>query len=532
MKRQSNTVPVLVFGIGLLALIAALVGAVVPFPTDGSGAPTAAFTAQQELDDVAFQLGGSPGARYSGSLTTTGVGADAKPRTVDFTDLTVASTKNAAGTITYESSTAQYRQIGNYRYVNGPAKLWSDLFGTAPVATRLDLGVTDNKWSNLRYSGLPDLGYLLSPVLLAGRIGNTERVKTPEFGLEIPAPNKGLPDARSWPTTDPVITGIGDDRVRVGSMETTFDPTTKRVTHIKGEFTRSDTTVTVDTDVTLLPAGELGTLFTEERSLVPQLTSVPAPAVPLSDNAVNSRAGGSCTPASCGFVIAVNGALDPDVATDMRGVAGHVNFGITVRFAVDDLRPGERGGICSRVVSTPFGGRAETTCAATNLPPGSRGVRTDTSVRFLPFVDVGAAELNEYIDSQEKSSTTPITMVRTGSKKFDAARYSDQVAGFPSSYGVEQGDYVFDGVGPEGNLFVSFGPGYAQHVVLGRLDPSWPGTALLTKQLKQQLAAAGDREITYVAAEDEVATALRILALTEGASPEKLKVFSTPLNDA
>ncbi|RPA10207.1 hypothetical protein EEB19_08300 [Gordonia sp. OPL2] len=531
MQRQSVTLPAFAFGAGLLALVVALILCFVPFPTSGASAPTAAFTAQQKLDEVAFALGASPGARYSGTLTTTGDDGG-QPRTVEFSDLTVASTKNAEGTITFNSTQAQYLQIGNYRYLKGPSRIWTDLFSGARIAQQIDLAAIENKWTNLRYSGLPDLGYLLSPVLLSGRIGNTERVRAPAPGLELPAPNKGLPDARYWPTSDPEITAVGDDKVRVGTMETTFDPASKKVTHIKGDFSREGYKVTVDTDVDLLGSADLAGLFAGERALVPELTSVPAPAIPLASNAVTSRPTGGCTTEACGFTITAGGTVDPDVANELRGVTGHVNFGLTIRFVVDNLPPGARGGSCTRVVTAPLGGRADTTCTATALPPGSRNVRTDLAIQYLPFIDESAENLTEYISSQEKSSTMPITLVRTGSKKAEAARYNDQVAGFPSSYGVRQGDYVFDGVGPEGNLFVAFAPGYASHITGARLDPSWSGTQLITDQLKKQLAASGDREITYMTSEPELATALRLLAISQGVSPDKLKVFSTPLDRA
>ncbi|MGK2320544.1 hypothetical protein [Gordonia rhizosphera] len=527
MQRRSIVVATLVFVLSVVVLVAALVVSLIPFATDGSAGPTSAFRAQQELDAVAFELGGSPGARYSGTLTTTGAGGP--PRKVEFTDLTVASTKNAEGDITYDTSTAQYRQIGNYRYLKGPAQLWTDLFDGAPILRQLDLKVTENRWTNLRYSGLPDLGYLLSPALLAGRIGNAERIRAPSAGPELPAPNQGLPDARFWPTSDPEITAIDDDTIRVGTLATTFDPQTKQVTHIEGEFASSGTQVDIDADVTLLGADDLTAMFTDERSLLPDLTSVPAPAVPLASDAVTARGVGACTPASCPFLITATGTLDAEVAEDMRGVTGHVNYGLTTTFTVDDAAPGAVGGTCTRVVSAPFGGRTQTTCAATRLPAGTRVVRPNTAIEYLPFIDTTEADLASYLDSQEQSSELPITMERTGAKKGDAARYNDQVVGFPSSYVVRQGDYLFDGVGPEGNLIVSFAPGYAEHVTAGRFDPAWPGTALLTEQLTKQVAAAGDRDVTYVAAEPATAAALRALVVAEGIAPGKVGVFATPL---
>ncbi|MFW0785338.1 hypothetical protein AAFP35_12520 [Gordonia sp. CPCC 206044] len=530
MREKSVLGPALVSAAGLVVLVIALVFTLVPMTTNGTAVPTGAFRAQQRLDDIAFELGSSPGARYSGTLTTTAI-PDGAPRTVRFHDLVVASTKNAQGAVTFASHDAQYRQIGNYRYINGPAEIWSALFGGAPVLRQLDLAPTANKWSDLRFSGLPDLGLLLSPTMLAGRIGNTEQVEAPEPGPVLPAPNRGLPDARFWPTGDPPITAVGDDGVRVGAMETTFDPSTHKVTHIKGEFTRAGTRVSLDTDVTPLAAADLGGMFDDERSLVPSLISVPAPGVPLAADDITTSATGVCTTAACPFTVVASGAVDPGHAADMRGVAGHINYGLTVKFAVDAAAPGAVGGTCGRVVSVPFGGRTEIPCAATNLPPGTQQVKPETSIRYLPFVDLTEDGLRSYIDSQEKAVALPIAMVRTGAKTGDAARYNDQEAGLPSSYAVRQGDYLFDGVGPEGNLFVSFGPGYADHVTAGRFDPNWPGTEQLRSQLTEQMAAAGDRRITYVSAEPETAAALGALATESGADPARVQMFSVPLAD-
>lgn len=526
MKPQSNTIPAVVLAAGLVALIAALVVSFIPFPHAGSPTPTAAFAAQQRLDTVAFKLGTSPGAKYSGKLSTSSDGST--PRTFDFRDLTVTSTKNASGAVTFENSTAQYRQMGNYRWVKGPSKLWSDLFQGTSVLQYLDLKPTDDTWSELSFSGMPDFGQLLSPIALSGRIGNTERVKAPEPGLELPAPNKDLPDARYWPTSDPAITATGNNQVQVGGMETSFDPTNGTVTHIKGEFTDGDTQYTLDTDVTPLPADVLGQLFTDQRALVAEVTNTPAPGIPLAGNRVSTGPGpGSCTPAACGFVTTVNGAVLPAFADSLKGLNGHVNFGLTVTFAVDNQAPGSSGGTCTRVVAVAYNAKATATCTATNLPSGNV-VKPTTNYQYLPFREFTADNLNDYLDNQEKSSKAQIAMVRTGSKTADAAKFNDQITGLPSSYGVQVGDYMFDGLGPDGNLFVAFAPGYDEHVTGTTLDPNWSGTALLTEQLKKQLAASGDREITYFVAESKFADVLRALALSQGADFDKLRVYAQP----
>ncbi|MFW0795711.1 hypothetical protein AAFP30_18005 [Gordonia sp. CPCC 205515] len=523
MKPKSNTVPAVVLAVGLVALVAAVVVSFIPFPHTGSPTPTAAFAAQQRLDTVAFKLGTSPGARYTGKLTSTSSGSSA--RTFDFKDLTVTSTKNAAGDVTYANNTAKYRQIGNYRWINGPSQLWTELFKGTSVLQYLDLAPTNNTWSELSFSGMPDFGQLLSPIALSGRIGNTERVKAPEPGLELAAPNKDLPDARYWPTSDPVITMNGTDKVQVGSMETAFDPENGTVTHIKGEFTDGATQYNLDTDVTPLSTDDLTQLFTDERALVPEVLSTPAPGIPLAGNRVSTGPGpGACTPASCDFVTTVSGAILPTFADSLKGLNGHVNFGLTVTFAVDNQPPGSSGGTCTRVVAVAYGAKATATCTATNLPSGNV-VKPTTKYQYLPFRELTADTLTDYIDNQEKSSKSQIAMVRTGSKKEDAAKYNDQITGLPSSYGVQVGDYMFDGLGPDGNLFVAFAPGYDEHVTGTTLDPNWSGTTLLTDQLKKQLAASGDREITYFVAETRFADALRALALSQGADFEKLRVY-------
>ncbi|MGV9710851.1 hypothetical protein ACWDTI_09325 [Gordonia sp. NPDC003424] len=523
MKPKSNTVPAIVLAAGLLVLVAALVVCFIPFPQNGSASPTAAFATQKRLDAVAFKLGTSPGARYSGKVTSTFKGSE--PRTFGFSDLTVTSTKNAEGTITLENNTAQYRQIGNYRWMNGPSQIWTDLFKGLSVLTYLDLKPTNNTWAELTFSGVPDLGQILTPVSLAGRIGNTERVRAPEPGLELPSPNKGLPDARFWPTSDPEITTPAPNTVQVGDMTTTYNPDTGAVTHIKGTFTDGDQEISLDTDVTPLSADDLGDLFDNERKLVPDLTNAPAPGIPLAGDRVSTGPGpGSCTPASCDFVTTVSGAILPQYADDLAALRGHVNFGITVTFAVDNQPTGVRGGTCTRVVVVAYGAKATTNCAATNLPSGNV-VKPTTNYQYLPFRELDAGMLNDYIDHQEKSSESPITMVRTGSKKDAAAKYSDEVTGLPSSYVVQIGDYLFDGIGPDGNLFVAFAPGYAEHVTASGFDPNWAGTALLTDQLKKQVASAGDRAITYFVAETQVADALRKLAQAQGVDTEKLRVY-------
>ena len=81
---------------------------------------------------------------------------------------------------------------------------------------------------------------------------------------------------------------------------------------------------------------------------------------------------------------------------------------------------------------------------------------------------------------------------------------------------VKRGEYLFDGIGTDGNLHITFGPGYSEHISGGRFDPSWEGTEVLEKQIGEQVKAAGDVKVVYFVNEPEAASALRALIASEG----------------
>ncbi len=83
---------------------------------------------------------------------------------------------------------------------------------------------------------------------------------------------------------------------------------------------------------------------------------------------------------------------------------------------------------------------------------------------------------------------------------------------------MKRGEYLFDGIGTDGNLHVTFGPpGYSEHISGGgTFDPSWEGTEVLKKQIGEQAKAAGDAQVVYFVSEPQAVSALRSLIASEG----------------
>lgn len=507
MKRPSLAPAIVALGVGVLALVAALVVSFVPFTGSGSAEPTAAFRAQKSLDEVLFKMAMSPAAKYTGKVGYKYDNAGGEG-TVEFEDLIATSSNTAEGTITLGSNQAEYRQIGNNPFISAPGAFWNDLL-VADEKLNLDMAPLDNKWASSRFVGLPRLGTVLGPDNLAAQIGNVEENSEQQLGAELPSPNRGTPDARRWPTSDPPIEFIGDNKVKIGSWEVTYEPDSKNVTHVKGELTVGSATYDIDTSIDLQPADRAQKVFANQRALVGDLLSVPAPGLWPKTPAVSPRLVGQCTTAACAYDFTVNGNTWSDNAR------GHFNFGLTLNFSVGDRPAGALGGECKPVVRVDFGQTAVTRCTATNLPANS-SIRPQSAFTYLGFVDTTDTALNKLIDDNEKMTNTEVVYVRTGNKNPEQAAYNSSVTGLPSYYAVKRGDYLFDGIGTDGSLHVTFGPGYKEHIVGSGFDPSWEGTKVLKDQMKEQLKAADDVEVVYFTKESETALALRLLVVQEG----------------
>ena len=159
MKRPSLAPAIVALGVGVLALVAALVVSFVPFTASGSAEPTAAFRAQKSLDEVLFKMAMSPAAKYTGKVGYKYDNAGGEG-TVEFEDLIATSSNTAEGTITLGSNQAEYRQIGNNPFISAPGAFWNDLL-VADEKLNLDMAPLDNKWASSRFVGLPRLGTCL-----------------------------------------------------------------------------------------------------------------------------------------------------------------------------------------------------------------------------------------------------------------------------------------------------------------------------------------------------------------------------------
>ncbi|MDL9937977.1 hypothetical protein QSJ18_14580 [Gordonia sp. ABSL1-1] len=508
MKSKSKVPAAIVLAVGVVAAVVAVIVALIPMGKSGAAEPTAAFRAQASLDEVMFKLLNAPAVKYTGKFDyQTGQGTSGA---VEFTDLTATASNSVQGTVRIAGQQGEYRQLGNVEYLSAPVALWNSLLSDNQ-RNSLDTTPLNNKWASPTYTSLPSIGVQLSSNNVAGNVLNTERSlpadQQPELpaSLELPAPNKGLPDARFWPTSDPPVTFVGDNVVRVGDAEVTFNPETKDVTHIKNKYKWFSYTITLDTDVTLLKSEQAKTLFANQEAILNDLVSVPAPGLVPSggvNSAVRLNAAG-CDGLRCTWNVTANGA---QTATG-SSTAGHFNFGLTATYTLNG-RP--IPGTCNLVLRADFGTVARNRCVVS--VPGAGTVRIMPTNTYLGFLDQSAEELRKYLTETEERTNSRNEFVRTGYKKLDAALYgSINVNVLPSFIAIDKGGYLFDGVSPRGSLTITFANGYASHVTGGRFDPNWPGTDTLKRQLGEQVKAANGTKVIYFAAERDTATALQAM---------------------
>ncbi len=518
--KPSGKGPLIALILGAIALVAALVVSFIPFSRSADGGATVAFRAQQELDKVVFKFGETGGAKYSGKITYSYLDTPSSgERTINFKNFVVAGSNSAEGSITQDGQEAQYRQIGNNVYANGSKDFWTKLLGKVPEG--LDLDSVATKWADTDGSGLLWLGSFLSPRKLAGRLAIGDTSTSTSLGQELDQPNKGLPDARFWPTSDPKVTLTGNS-ITVGQMTTTFDPKSKAITHIKGDSKSDDIKYHIDADVTPMSDNDRDKLFANERSFAPELVAVPAPGVPISSPRIRGVAGGSCTTMVCEFLLDLQGKPASD-----RFRTGYVNYGLNVTFTANGAPD---GGTCNKVVRVDYGAMGRAQCDATDLPPNANVRAITGASKYLPFNTRTANEFTEIINNSEAAAKKKVTLARTGTKRPGSPMaYNLQITDMPSVYVVKQGDYQFDGFGPSGAFLVTFSTGYDQHVANGAFDPAWSGTETLKSQAAKQVAAAGGTEIVWFFAEQNSADAARRLLDSAGITNKQiLTLFSKP----
>ncbi|MFW0791371.1 hypothetical protein [Gordonia sp. CPCC 205333] len=514
--KQNSKLPLIALIIGGILLVVALVVAFIPFPHSADGGPTSAFKAQQNLDKALFGYAQSSGAKYSGSITYSFIDSTNSPeQTIEFKNLVVASNNNAEGTITMGGQEAQYRQLGNNVFLNTTKQFWTNLM--KPVPEALDLDSVQSKWASADSAGLLWLGFL-APRRFAGRLAVGDQNQG--LGQELDSPNKGLPDARFWPTSDPKVTQEGNN-ITVGTLTTTFAPDSHAVTHIKGNGIAQGTLkYKIDTSVSPVTDNDLNKMFANARSFAPELAAVPAPGLRPQTPLLKRVEGGSCAVPTCEFLYDVQGKL-----TSTRAITGYLNYGIHATFTANNRSV---GGTCDKVVRVAVGTTARTQCDATNLGnlPGGTLIRPNISAKYLPFVTSTPADISRIIDNNEKSVKKKLTFERSGNKRpGSASKYNSQITDMPSSWIVKQGGYAFDGFGPSGSYLVTMSTGYDQHLKGGVFDPSWSGTQKLRDQAAQQVKAAEGTEIAWAFAEENSAAAARVLLLAAGITPQQITVL-------
>ena len=519
MNQKSTTVPTILLAIAALAAVVATILCVIRFPTDGAAEPTSAFRAQSRLDDVAFAFANQKGVRYSGTVTADNSSSDAGTHTVTVDDLIVTGASSASGTVTYDGHRAEYREIGNNDFAKGPADFWTALFDKMPTKQNIDLDSVADKWSSLNRTLFPHLGIILNPRYIAGHLGNTEADDAPTLGLAVTKGDDVLPDARFWPTSDPSVSE-SDNTISANKIEVTVDPANSTITHLKGTISSDGAyPITVDLGVSSTTVADVAKVFSDGRDIATDLASAPAPGLRFEMTATpRVRSAGDCMMPNCGFEVTTSAQMAPD--SQWPG-PGHINFGITVTYALNDGPLGAVGGTCTRVVRADFGQSVQTRCDATNLPYEGAGgtIRAHLEYKYLPFVDFGNSTTG-YVGDTETMLRRPYTLARTGSKKPDAARYGQGITGLPSNYALSHNGFLFDGITPGGDYIVTFAPGYAAHVVGSTFDPSWAGIRLLTERARQQAKAADGNKVSWAVAEPAAVPALTALVAAAGLSDQ------------
>ena len=513
---MSKALAAVALAVGAIAAVVAVVVSIIPFSHSGTAEPTAAFRAQSDLDEVLFKLASSPAAKYTGSVTQKNRNNSLR---IDFTDLTSTISNSTEGTVTVDNNQGEYRQIGNERFLSAPLAFWNSVLLDADKA-RKDLAPVDRKWTNARGSQLPALGNILAPDILAGTLGTVGGDAAPELSsVAMDTTDPTFPDARFWPVADPPVTFVGDNVVRIGSWDVTYDPDSKAVTHVKGE-NKIDDDLSLDYDlaVTLLPADQAERVFASQRALVAELVDVPAPGLYTAPNAVTGRTVGTCTRAACSWEYTGSGSVIPEARS-----VGYVNYGLTVNFFVGG-RPAAAP--CRTVIRAEIGSTGKATCVARNITGAGDTVSARPSFQYLAFTTRSVEAFNGLIDDTQKRSNQQVTFVRTGSKKAAADGYSAPLTGLPSYYAIKRGDYLFDGFNTTGELMVTYGPGYASSITGGSLKSEW--ATIIADQLTRQVQAAGDTDIVWFAAEEQTATALRAIVSQAGKSDKVTVVLREP----
>lgn len=511
--RSTSTKAPLAVALAALVLVAAVIVSFIPFARTGSGGPGPNFTALRAADEIAFQMAGKSGIKYSGSFTSGGskYGMASNPsreKTFEFTDLVVTTSGNAEGTLIFAGHRAQYRVLANRTFVNAPSSFWKAVL--AAPSDGYDWANVDDKWVMSKGSGVPNLSALLAPLNMGMRLVTPTVSSASAPGPAVDPDEPRLPDSRFWATQVPDVELTGNT-FTIDDLTTTFDPKSRDVTRIVGLY--RNYTESAKLDLTVQPASDAATgkVYTGGRALIPELAAVPVIAATPAIERPSAKRMGPCSTSGCVFDVTLTGSL----MNASTVVEGYTNYGVKSSVVAGESTLTSD---CDRVVRVPLKQDVTYRCTAHGAPPGSTVSVSFTDTKFLPIATYSTAMLTADVDNNQKAGATSPKLVRTGSKLSDAEKYNFQVTGNPSTIGVRAGDYTFDGFSPSGKYYVALAPGYADHVKDGSFDEAWSGYSTLVSQARRQVDAASGTAIIWYVGEHEAVDAFGKLLSTAGVS--------------
>ncbi len=488
---KSKALPGALLGLAVVALVAVLVLIFLPRSTDGSATAPPAVLAFKELTGVATTFADQRGGTYTGSVTA---GNDK----INLENVEVSASGDLQGRIKVGGETADIIGVNGLTYAKGSASFWKSQL----EKPKIDYEAVASDWAELDPATFADLGWLLAPPNLAFALSNDEEAVDLEAEGQ-PVGLTGTPDGRFLPAGLPDITTEGADVIAAGgTMRTTIGPD-GNVTAVKGPITQvGGSRVDVDLTVANLGPNEVGRLYDKIGEQAQTLAHIPAPYLSPNFDASGFRLTVSpCSPPVCEYIVTYVTSTPNATQPGSITVVGDMTLTLNGRPV---------GGTCTRTVTVPLTGRAETRCPFT-LPNEDGTLKGDVSYVFTAFVDQDPQVLTRALAANEQISTaeTEGTWTPTGFKgSADARDYNLQLTGAPSTYTYVLADQAFDGRAPDGTLLTTFAPGYAANIGGdGALSTSWKGTDTLIETAKAQLKAARSTPVRWVFAERDAADA-------------------------
>lgn len=488
---KSKALPGTLLGLAVVALIVVVVLMFLPRSADGSAVAPPSVLAHKELTAVATTFAGQRGATYTGSVTA----GDDK---INLENVEVSASGDLQGRIKVGGESADIIGVNGLTYAKGSASFWKSQL----EKPKMNYEAIASGWAKLDPATFPNLGWLLAPPNLAFSLSNDEEAvdlqsKGQPIGLT------STPDGRFLPAGLPDITTEGENViVSGGTMRATTGPD-NNLTAVKGPITQvGGTRADVDLTVANLGPNEVGRLYDKIGEQAQTLAHIPAPYLsPNFDNSGFRLTVSPCSPPVCEYIVSYVASTPNATQPGSITVVGDMTLTLNGRPV---------GGTCTRTVTVPLNGQAETRCPFT-VPNEDGSLKGDVAYVFTAYVDQDPRVLTRALAANEQISTVEDvgTWTPTGFKGSAAARdYNLQITGAPSTYTYVLADQAFDGRAPDGTLLTTFGPGYSANIGSnGALDTNWEGTAALIDTATAQIKAARSTPVRWVFAEQDAADA-------------------------